>query len=77
MNFLCVTCNKTNFFILLLTVCRPGCIPGVILVEDLDIWFHMDLLSLIFKWPFQELLITFRLFAHKWRSKHTHILQYF
>jgi hypothetical protein len=40
------------------------------LVEDLNIWFRRDLLSLIFKWTFQELLIIFPLFAHKWRSKY-------
>jgi hypothetical protein len=77
MNIMCVTCNKVIFYDFLLTVCGSGCIPVDVLVEDLNIWFYRDLLSLILKRTFQELLITFSLFAHKWRSKHTHILQYF
>jgi hypothetical protein len=77
MNIMSVTCNRAIFYVFLLTVCGPRCIPTIILVEDLNIWFHRDLLSLIFKWTFQELLSTFPLFAHKWRSKHMHILQYF
>jgi branched-subunit amino acid transport protein AzlD len=68
MNIMCVTCNKAIFF--LLTVCGPRCISTVILVDDLNIWFRRDLLSLIFKWSLQELLIIFLLFEHKWRSKH-------
>jgi hypothetical protein len=74
---MCVTYNKAIFYDFLLTISGSGCIPVVILVEDLNLWFHRDLLSLIVKWTFQELLTTFPLFAHKWRSKHTHILQYF
>jgi hypothetical protein len=77
MNSMCVTYNKAIFYDFLLTISGSGCIPVVILVEDLNLWFHRDLLSLIVKWTFQELLTTFPLFAHKWRSKHTHILQYF
>jgi hypothetical protein len=69
MNIMCVTCNKTIFYFLL-TLYGPGCIPSVILVNDLNIWFRRDLLSLIFKWTFQELLIIFPLFVLKWRSKH-------
>jgi hypothetical protein len=65
-------CNmqQNNILCFLFTVCGPGCIPTAILVKDLNIWFCRDLLSLIFKWTFQELLIIFSLFAHKWRSKH-------
>jgi hypothetical protein len=77
MNIMCVTWNKVIFYDFLLSVCGSGCIPVEVLVEDLNIWFYRDLLSLILKRTFQELLITFSLFAHKWRSKHTHILQYF
>jgi hypothetical protein len=62
---MCVTCNKAIFYDFLLTVCGSGCIPGVVLAEDIDIWFCRDLLSLIFKWTIQELLIIFSLFAHK------------
>jgi hypothetical protein len=68
-NIMCVTCNKTVFYVFL-AVYGPKCIPTIILVKDLNIWFHKDLLSLIFKWTFQELLIIFSLFAHKWRSKY-------
>jgi hypothetical protein len=65
-------CNmqQSNILCFLMVVCGSGCIPTIILVEDLNIWFHRDLLSLIFKWTFQELLIIFLLFVHKWRSKH-------
>jgi hypothetical protein len=67
--------QQSNILCFLLTVCRPWCIPIIILVEDLNIWFRRDLLSLILKWTFQELLIIVPLFAHKWRSKHYIIIQ--
>jgi hypothetical protein len=65
-------CNmqQNNILYFWLTVCGLVCIPTVILVENLNIWFHRDLFSLIFKSTFQELLIIFPLFAHKWKSKH-------
>jgi hypothetical protein len=52
MNIMCVTCNKVIFYVFLLTICGPECIPTVILVEDLNIWFRIDLLFLILKWTF-------------------------
>jgi hypothetical protein len=70
MYIMCVTSNNVIFYNFLLTVYETGCIPTVILVEDLNIWFRRNLLSLIIKWTFQKLLIIFPLFAHKWRSKH-------
>jgi hypothetical protein len=70
MNIMCVTCIKAIFYVFLLTVYRSGCITTAILVEDLNIWFSRDLLSLIIKWTFQKLLIIFPLFAHKWRPRH-------
>jgi hypothetical protein len=49
MNITCVACNKEIFYDFLLTVCESGCISVVIMVEDLNIWFHRDLLSLMFE----------------------------
>jgi hypothetical protein len=69
MNIMCVTWNKVIFYDFLLSVCGSGCIPVEVLVEDLNIWFYRDLLSLILKRTFQELLITFSLFAHKMEVK--------
>jgi hypothetical protein len=43
-------CNmQQNSILCFLAVYGPKCIPTIILVKDLNIWFHKDLLSLIFK----------------------------
>jgi hypothetical protein len=44
MNIMCVTCNTAIFYVYLLNVCRPRFIPAAILVDDVNIWFHRDLL---------------------------------
>jgi hypothetical protein len=62
--------QQSNILYFLLTVCGSECIPTVILIDDLNIWFRRDLLSVMFKLTFIELLISFPLFAHKWRSKY-------
>jgi hypothetical protein len=51
MNIMRVTCNKVIFYAFLLTVCRPGCIPTAIFVEDLNIWFKFAFLNFQMDFP--------------------------